>query len=141
MVGSIDREVRAFVGDLRENASQLAATMPDSGLKVYQAPDRILLQAGDVGVTVSLFRSRAGEAAGAEVILGIWKGTVVFPGTTPFQGQRAQQLHDRRFQIAATPDEAWVWHDNDPEQTLSSSALAAICVDEMAGRLTEIAEA
>lgn len=143
MVGSIDREVRAFIADLRDHATRLATENPETGLKVLQAPDKILLQAADVGVTVSLFRSRAGEAAGAEVVLSVWNGNVVFPGTTPVAGQRAEHVSDRSFHIVAIAEdgdgsEGWLWNDG-TDKTITSSTLAEICVEEMAGRLPEIA--
>lgn len=141
MIGSIDREVKAFTADLRDHATRLAAERPETGLKVLQAPDKILLQAGDVGVTVSLFRSRAGERAGAEVVLGIWKGTVVFPGTTPVEGQRAKQISDRTFQISAAEDDGWVWQEGEDDSIITSSTLAEVCVEVMADKLVDVTPA
>ncbi len=135
LVGSIDREVKAFSADLRDQASKLVAERSDAGVKFYQTPDRILLQAGDIGVTVSLFRSRAGEQASAEVVVGVWKGSVVFPGTEPVEGQRAQQVGDRTFQISSSEGDKWLWEGAHLDSAISSSTLAEVCVGEMAGLL------
>lgn len=135
LIGSIDREVRSLTTSLDAGATHLMASHPEAGLTVRRVPERFVLQAGDVAVSISLFRSRAGLEANAEVVLAVWRGEVTFPGATPRAGRQATQLRVQQFRIMAcdTPEPApWLWIDEATTETLTSQALATLCIGAMA---------
>jgi hypothetical protein len=134
MIGSIDREVRALSASMDDLARHLLATYPDSGLTVRRTPDRVVLQAGSTGVSVSLFRSRAGAEASAEVVLARWEGEITLPGSTQ-HGGHATQVSEHQFHIVECDDTSWGWVDDTTSVTMTSQALAATCIDTMAGHL------
>lgn len=134
--GCIEREVRLLASCVDECATRLVALFPEAGLTVNRVPERFVLQAGNIGVTVSLFRSRAGADVGAEVVLGLWDGEVTFPGRAPREGRQAIQRQMQQFHIMASDDEtSWLWQDDATMDTMTSRALAMVCVKTMAEQL------
>jgi hypothetical protein len=130
LLGSMDREVRALVASVDEYATQLMAVHKGTGLTVARAPERFVLQTGNVGVSVSIFRSRAGADVGAEVVLSIWDGEVTLPGRAPKPGTRAKEVNSRQFQLVMSDDTSLVWTDD--AKTMSTGMLAATCIGTMA---------
>jgi hypothetical protein len=140
LLGSIDREVRSLSVSLDECAARLSVSYPGTELTVRRVPERVVLQAGDIGVTISFFRSRAGADASAEVVLAIWHGEVTFPGSAPRGGHGATQLSTQQFRIVASDDDAsWVWMDEASSVVMTSRTLAATCIEAMAERLRSAA--
>jgi hypothetical protein len=135
IMGSINREVRSLATSIDECATQFLALHPDSGLTVLRVPERFVLQAGDIGVSLSFFSSRDSTEVAAEVVLAVWHGEVTFPGRTPREGQRATQLSTQQFHIMPCDDASWLWMDETTSDTMTSRALATMCVDTMAERL------
>lgn len=138
VAGSIDREVRTLVASLDACSAHLKALYPDAGLTVYKVPDRLLLQAGSVGVSVSLFRSRAGMEANTEVIVVVWQGQVTLPGTPPPKGRRAVRVREQQFRLTADGEAAWLWSDEMTMATMTSQGLAAACIETMAQQLRPV---
>jgi len=139
--GSIDREVRSLSVHIDQAAARLVASHPDAGLTLRKVQERFVLQAGDVGVSLSLFRSRAGMNAGAEVVLAAWDGEVTFPGCTPRHDRRATQVSAQQFRLTQCADASWLWTDEVTADTVTSLALAAMCVATMEERLRVTAHA
>jgi hypothetical protein len=135
LTGSIDREVRTLVTTLDECTARLMGVYPDAGMTIRKVPDRLVLQAGNVGVTVSLFRSRAGMEASVEVIIAVWQGEVTMPGSSPRGGHRAKQLSAQQFRIMACGETEWLWSDEATTTTMTSRDLAAACIETMAEHL------
>lgn len=137
LTSSIDREVRTLVASLDDCAARLIAGYPDAGMTVRKIPDRLILQAGDVGVSISLFRSRAGMEAGAEVIVSLWQGEVTMPGSSSREGHRAQPVSTQQFRITACGD-AWLWSDAVTTAAMTSRDLAAACIQTMVEQLSPV---
>jgi hypothetical protein len=135
LTGGIDREVRTLIATLDNCAARLIAVHPDAEITVCKVPDRLILQAGDIGVSVSLFRSRAGVEASAEVLVSLWQGKITMPGSTPREGHRARQVSVQRFRIAACEEATWRWSDEMTPATMTSQDLAAACIQTMADQL------
>jgi hypothetical protein len=135
VLGSIEREVRALSTTMFDSATRLLAMHPDAGLTVRRTPDHVILQAGNISVSVSFFRSRAGSEANIEVVLAVWQGEVTFPGSARREGSRATRLSAQQFHIVACDDSSWVWMDEATTDTMTSQALAAACIGTMAERL------
>lgn len=135
LIGSIDREVRTLVTSLDEHAERLKTAYPSSGMTVRKIPDRLVLQAGGIGVTVSLFRSRAGAEASAEVVIAVWEGEVTIPGSAPREGSGARQLSAQQFHITASSETEWLWSNERSAVMMTSRDLAAACAETMAERL------
>ncbi len=143
ILGSIEREIRTLASDVNEMASSLRTTCPEWSLEIRRSPERLILQAGDVGVSVSWFRSRAGENAGVELVVAEWDGEITFPGATARQGRHATQVAEHQFHIVSQGDESWGWtHGPDePSATpVTSHALAAHCVQVLTDRLVSPSE-
>jgi len=138
IIGSIDREVRCLRSHIDAQAASLVASYPDAGLIIRSVPERFVLQAQkEVGVSLSLFRSRAGMDAGAEVVLAAWKGDVTFPGCTPQQDRHATQLCAQQFRLTRESDESWLWTDESTTGTVTSQRLATICIELMEEHLRQ----
>jgi hypothetical protein len=140
LLSGIEREFRALVAEMELLTDSLLAAHPDAGLTVRRTPTSRILQAGEVGVSMSLFRSRAGEAAGAEIVIAEWRGEITQPGTPRRDGCQATQVSTRSYQIHAHDETSWVWTDatTASDTALSSRALAATYVDAMALRLSQV---
>ena len=138
-LGSIERELRTLASDVNDMAVSLRTTCPEWSLEIRRSPERVILQAGDVGVSVSWFRSRAGENVGAELVIAEWAGEITFPGATARQGRHATQVAEQRFAIASRPDELWEWNQDPCEAEaglpLTSRALATHCIQVLTDRL------
>jgi hypothetical protein len=133
--GGIDRELRTLVTNLEDGVARLIAVYPDAGVTVCKVPDRLILQAGDVGVSISLFRSRVGMEAGAEVIVSLWEGKVTIPGSAPRGVRRARQVSVQQFRIAICQEALWYWSEDVTSATMTSQDLAAVCIQTMANQL------
>jgi len=134
ILGSIEREVRALASDVNEMASYLRTTCPELSLEIRRSPERVILQAGEVGVSVSWFRSRAGENAGVELVIAEWDGEITFPGATARQGRHATQVAEQRFHIIPGEGESWAWVNGDATRPITSHALATHCVEVLTNR-------
>lgn len=140
LLGSIDREVRLLSASIDECATRLSVSHPGTALTVRRVPERVVLQAGDIGVSISFFRSRAGADASAEVVLAVWDGEVTFPGSPPRGERSATQLRTQQFHIAAGDDDtSWVWVDEVSSVMMTSHTLAATCIEAMAEQLRSAA--
>ena len=140
ILGTIEREVRALASDMNDMASRFQATYPDCGMMIRRSPDRVILQAGDVGVSVSWFRSRAGENAGVELVIAEWDGEITFPGATAREGRHATQIGEQRFHLIPSVGETWEWEADDlkvPCTPCSSRTLAVHCMQVLAKRLVD----
>jgi len=133
--GGIDREVRTLITHLDSCSARLIAVSPDAEVTVSKAPDRLILQAGDIGVSVSLFRSRAGMEASAEVLLSLWQGKITMPGSAPREGYRARQVSVQRFCLGVGEEATWLWSDDATPAAMTSEDLAAVCIQTMADQL------
>lgn len=136
--GSIEREVRTLITSLDDCAARFIAVYPDAGVTVRKVPDRLILQAGTVGVSVSLFRSRAGMEAGAEVIVSLWQGEVTMPGSPPREGHQALRLSTQQFRITPCGDAEWLWSDEGTTVSMTSRDLAAACIQTMAEQIQPV---
>jgi len=134
-LSGIDREMRAFTTAIDAQAAGLLVAYPDAGLTVRRTPSRIVLQAGEIGVSISLFRSRAGMAASAEVVLAEWAGQLTVPGSSVGNGRSATCVRTQEFRIVTEDDVAWSWSHDESVPSITSADLAATCIGAMAGAL------
>jgi hypothetical protein len=96
---------------------------------VYRAPDRLIVQLGGAGLSVSRMRSSTGVAAEASLLVIEWQGTVTRPGSSRGRGERATPLRERVLHGDAAKTTSWQWRDGDAGRRLYSSRdLAAECV-------------
>jgi hypothetical protein len=106
---------------LEECVKAERATRGDRAAHAYCAPDRLVGQFGDVGLSFSWLASRSGAVAEGRLLVVEWSGTVAH---TPrrVQGQTAVPVRERLYRPEAVDAASWQWRAQDPEGAAYSSA-------------------
>ena len=128
------RELTALIGEIEEQVAALRTARPGLTLTVRRLPDRCLVQAGPVGLSVSWLRSRANTVADGTLLVIEWNGTMAVPGERPVaSGATVAREHALHFDAAGA---AWRWRCDDAAMREYTSAdLAAQCVQLLERRL------
>ncbi len=136
-VAACDREFRKLVEDVVRRAKLLEA------VEVQSAPGRLVVQAGDVALTISWIRGRSAAADGRLMIVE-WEGTVKrgsmrAPETSKSAVPRAATVRREHVLLAdATKEDNWRWRrESFAWASYSPEDLAAACVDSLAASRTE----
>jgi hypothetical protein len=108
---------------------ELTERCPPGSPQTYRAPDRVIVQLGDAGLSVSRMRSPTGVAAEASLLVIEWNGTITQPGSSRARGERATPLREHVLRAKAGKTTTWLWSDADGGQRIYTSRdLAAQCV-------------
>lgn len=139
MATGIDNECKQLIAGIATFGEELKTSYPDSDLVILRSPDRVVIQAGKIGLSISWFRSRAGEALNASIMIAGWEGQVTLPGQTPLEGRHAKQISEEVFHIKQCDDASWQW-GSEPDSstpTITSNALAERCVAQISARMDQ----
>lgn len=134
MVSGIDRECKALTAGLVEGGEQLQVP-EDTKLVLRHSPERIVLQVGRIGWSISCFKNRAPEELGVSLMVAEWEGTITFPGEAALEGRRAKQINERLFHLAPSAEGAWHWVDQSNGMPFTSHALSDHLIAGVAERL------
>jgi hypothetical protein len=106
---------------LEECVKAERATRGDRAAHAYCAPDRLVGQFGDFGLSFSWLASRTGAVAEGRLLVVEWSGIVAH---TPrrVQGQTAVPVRERLYRPEAVDAASWQWRAQDPEGAAYSSA-------------------
>jgi hypothetical protein len=100
-----------------------------------RSPDRCIVQAGQVGFSLSWLRSGA-AVADASLLVIEWEGTISFPGDSRRTTARATAVRELQLHADATGPAEWHWcADGQDGRTYTSLDLAAQCVALLMRRL------
>jgi len=99
-----------------------------TGIELRRTPDRCVIQAESVAVSVSWFAPRLGDSTAGELQIISWTGKVTMPGAPTRPGQVATMDTARIFHLMRAGAGKWCWHGegrNGP--VYSSEDLVALC--------------
>lgn len=135
IANAAQKEVAALMSAIEKDAGEIRASFPDLKVEVRRAPDRCVVQAGDVGLSTSwLHRSSSGDD-GALLIIE-WDGTVTFPGEQARRGCHASVAREHVLHLETVAWPAWNWSAADtPMRKYTSVDLASLCVQLIMRRL------
>jgi hypothetical protein len=129
------RELTALMGAVEKGADEIRAAFRDLDVEVRRAPDRCVLQAGDVGLSLSWLHRPVTSDEGALLMME-WDGTVTFPGERARRGCHASVASEQLLHLETVAWPAWNWSaDAAPMRKYSSADLASLCVQLMIQRL------
>lgn len=129
------REVAALMGAIEKGADEIRAAFRDIKVEVRRAPDRCLLQAGEVGVSVSWLHRPVTSGEGALLLIE-WDGTVTFPGERARRGCHASVAREQLLHLETIAWPAWNWSADDaPMRKYTSADLASLCIQLIVQRL------
>lgn len=131
------REVAVVMAEIQERIDALRARFPDLPVEVRRTPERCVVQARDVGLSVSWLRPSATLVGDGTLLLIEWDGVVTFPGA-PAHRRGATALREDMYHLEAVAWPAWNWSADDaPMRKYTSSDLASLCVRLVARRLEQ----
>ncbi|MEP6691699.1 MAG: hypothetical protein ABJD07_11110 [Gemmatimonadaceae bacterium] len=138
-MSAASRELGALMGAITKRVETTKAAMVEADVMMHRTPDRLIVQAGRVGLSVSWLRSRTNNAEGSLLIID-WDGTVTLPGKAALNGAAATVVGEQSLQLdpADLPESSveWRWVSAAvPTHAYSSQDLADQCVDRMLFRL------
>ena len=129
------REVTALMGGVEKGADEIRVAFRDLEVDVRRAPDRCVLQAGEVGLSLSWLHRPMTSDEGALLVME-WDGTVTFPGERARRGCHASVAREQLLHLETIAWPAWNWSaDAAPMRKYSSANLASLCVQLMIQRL------
>jgi hypothetical protein len=131
----IDNECKQLIAGLATFGEELKNSRPDDDMSILRSPERVVIQAGTIGMSLSWFRPRAGEEINASIMIAEWEGQVTLPGQTPLEGRHAKQISEEMFHIKQCEDSSWQWDDALGTQRVTSHELAERCVAQMSARM------
>lgn len=135
IAGATQRELSALIGAIEQGACEIRAAFRDVKVEVRRAPDRCVLQAGDVGLSVSWLHRPVTSGEGALLVIE-WEGTVTFPGERARRGCHASVAREQLLHLETVAWPAWNWSADDaPMRKYSSADLASSCVQLIIQRL------
>jgi hypothetical protein len=127
--GGTSASTREFATLVDEVERELSERCPPQLAQTYRAPDRLIVQLGDAGLSVSRMRAPTGVAAEASLLVIEWNGTITQPGSSRPRGERATPLREHVLRANAGKTTTWLWCDADGGQRVYTSRdLAAQCV-------------
>jgi hypothetical protein len=106
---------------------------------IRRTPDRCILQLGPVAITVAWLRTTVDSVAGGQLLVMVWRGTIAGrtkftperPSTMPGAGSATIEWQDT-LSAEATSEETWAWRgENGAKGTLTSDALAELCMSKL----------
>ena len=129
------REVAALMGGVEKGADEIRAAFRDLEVEVRRAPDRCVLQAGGVGLSLSWLHRPVTSDEGALLMME-WDGTVTFPGERARRGCHASVASEQLLHLETIAWPAWNWTaDAAPMRKYTSADLASLCVQLIIQRL------
>jgi hypothetical protein len=127
--GGTSASTREFATLVDEIERELSERCPPRLPQTYRAPDRLIVQLGGAGLSVSRMRSSTGVVAEASLLVIEWDGTITQPGSSRARGERATPLREHVLRANAAKATTWLWCDADGSQrAYTSRDLAAQCV-------------
>jgi hypothetical protein len=129
------REVTALIDGVEKGAEEIRSAFRELEVEVRRTPNRCVLQAGDVGLSLSWLHRPVTSDEGALLLIE-WDGTVTFPGERARNGRRASVAREQLLHLETVGWPEWNWsHDDLPTRKYSSSDLASLCVQLVLRRL------
>jgi hypothetical protein len=99
-----------------------------TGIELRRTPDRCVIQADEVAVSVSWFAPRLGDSTAGELQIISWTGTVTMPGAPARPGKGATMGTARIFHLMRAGAGKWCWRGEGKNgSTYSSEDLVALC--------------
>jgi hypothetical protein len=133
---AVRREVDAVLDEIARRAAEVRTFLPDVDLRMRRTPDRCVVQAGPVGLSVSWLPVRSDTPARGILLVIEWDGTVTLHGETQSPSRQATPVHEHVLHLAAGSSPDWRWcGEDDSMRAYSSSDLAAQCVHLLLQRL------
>jgi hypothetical protein len=127
--GGTSASMREFAAVVDEIERELSERCPPRVTQTYRAPDRLIVQLGGAGLSVSRMRAPTGVAAEASLLVIEWNGTITQPGSSRTRGEHATPLREHVLRANAGKTTTWLWCDGDGGQrAYTSRDLAAQCV-------------
>ena len=134
IANAAQREVATLMSGIEKGTDEIRASYPDLKVEVRRAPDRCVLQAGDVGLSISWLHRPVTSGEGALLVME-WDGTVTFPGEAARRG-RASVAHEQVLHLETVAWPAWNWSADDaPMRKYTSADLASLCIQLIIQRL------
>jgi hypothetical protein len=129
------REVIALIDGVEKGVDEIRAAFRELDVEVRRSPNRCVLQAGEVGLSLSwLHRPVTSDEGG--LLLIEWDGTVTFPGERARPGRRATVAREQLLHLETVGSPEWNWSEDDaPARKYSSADLASLCVQLVMRRL------
>lgn len=136
-VAAARREVSALMGSIERRALAIVKDSPGVELVVRRTPERCVVQAGRVGLSVSWLQPQPNTIAESALLVMEWDGVVTMHGEAPPLVRRATLLRERGLQLdTAGVDCLWRSEDT-PTRALTSEELALSCIQLLMRRVEE----
>jgi hypothetical protein len=136
MANLAQREVTALLDQIEKGVEELKARFPDREIAARRTPERCLIQAGDVALSVSWLRPAPQENGYGTLLVIEWAGTVTFPGEPLHPRHRATVVREHALHLETVAWPAWNWSaDEMPLRKYTSSDLASLCLRQIAWQL------
>jgi hypothetical protein len=126
----------SLLDEIARRAAEVRTFLPEVDLRMRRTPDRCVVQAGPVGLSVSWLPVRSDTPARGILLVIEWDGTVTLHGETQSPARQATPVHEHVLHLAAGSAPDWRWCGEDESmRAYSSSDLAAQCVHLLLQRL------
>lgn len=144
-VAAARREVAALMASIERQVVAMgkdgAGVTAGVGFEVRRTPERCVVQAGRMGLSVSWLQPQPNTIAESALLVMEWDGFVTLHGEAPPLMRRATLLRERGLQLdTAGPD--WFWRsDEAPARSFTSEELAQSCIQMLVHRVEQTAGA
>jgi len=139
------RETDVVIAEIEARIKAIRTASPETTLRVRRSPDRCVVQAGDIGLSVSWLRPAAVIPEGTLLVIE-WAGTITMPGEGVEPRFRAIAVSEDALHLEAAAPPAWNgpagwnwWSDGAPMRKYTSRDLGALCVHRLLQRVEDAA--
>ena len=139
------RETDAVIAEIEARIKAIPIVSRETTLRVRRSPDRCVVQAGDIGLSVSWLRPAAVIPEGTLLVIE-WAGTITMPGEGVEPRFRAIAVSEDELHLEAAAPASWNgpagwnwWSDGAPMRKYTSRDLGALCVHRLLQRVEDAA--
>jgi hypothetical protein len=126
-VTTFKREFDELTAELTDRVKVEKDRSADCRAELHCAPQRLVVQLGEVGLSVSWVAARSGDLSEGRLLVIEWEGAIAHGGG--IRGTRtAKPKRERVFRAEATGPEDWCWREEAKDgRAYSSRKLAGQC--------------
>jgi hypothetical protein len=123
------REFATLLDEVERELDERCPAGSEGMLHTFRAPERLIVQFGGVGLSMSRMRSPTSAAGEVHLLVIEWEGTITQPGTSRPPRERATPVREHVLHADGGKTTPWRWCVADGGQRVYSSRdLAAQCV-------------
>ncbi len=124
---ALKRELDALTTELAERVRMESDRSGDTRIALHSAPSRVVVQLGDVGLSLSWVAGRSGNLADGRLMVIEWDGAITH-GRAMGGAKTASPTRERSYRPEAKGPDDWCWRPETGEGTgYSSRNLAGQC--------------